>query len=135
MDYINLILYIIIYIYCHMMRLSYSIPIEKFQFQCTGHSGTQLCVFPEQYCNDFYSECRPCSKDVCDKRDSKDFPLQCKYNCTGMLFFTLSVCKYLFISFLNYYFYTKYILEYCVCKAQVMPLCPAPVSTPCPFPA
>ena len=61
-----------------------ALPLVNYQFQCISHSVYQLCMFPEQYCHSsgFLSECRPCSKDVCDKLHDDDFPLQCRYNCT-----------------------------------------------------
>ena len=73
-----------------------ALPIAKHQFQCISHSGYQLCMFPEQYCHSsaYHSECRPCSKNISDKLNDDDFPLQCSYNCTaGKCRLSLYYCK------------------------------------------
>ena len=60
------------------------LSLVKHQFQCVNSVGYELCTFPEQYCHEerYYSECRPCSKSICDKFNDAVFPLQCRYNCS-----------------------------------------------------
>lgn len=88
------------YIVC--MLLTYipivDVLIGKFQFQCLNHVGYELCIFPDQYCDDFLQQCRPCSKFICDRINEEDFPLQCYYNCTASKLFLFTYFTFIYLS-------------------------------------
>ena len=75
---------LLLYILSQFLVVADVVSLVKHQFQCVSHVGYELCLYPEQYCHTggYLSQCRPCSKSVCDKLHDADFPLQCRYNCS-----------------------------------------------------
>lgn len=71
------------------IKVSHALPSQKYQFQCVKHQGYELCWHPDEYCytDKNHSECRQCTKDICQRMNTEDFPLQCWPKCAaGKLF-------------------------------------------------